>query len=87
LLFDGFAIEKERSGIIFMANMTDKEQIIHVSGIKKSRTFFSLHEKNYSECCLAHPHNLSDNRQKHYSEQTQIMLMPYETRVLEYKRN
>ena len=87
LLFDGFAVEKGRSGIIFMANMTDKEQIIHVSGIKKSRTFFSLHEKNYSECCLAHPHNRSENRQKRYTEQSEIILMPFETRILEYKRD
>lgn len=87
LLFDGFAIEKGRYGMIFMANMTDKAQIIQVSGIKKTRTFFSLHGKNYSGCCLEPPFNLSDNRQMHYSGQSQIMLMPYETRVLEYKRD
>ncbi len=87
LLFDGFAIQKGKWGLVFLANMMHKKQIVHVTGINKSRTFFSMHEGNYSGCCLVPDFSRPENKNKHYSKHSGIMLMPFETRVLQYIRH
>jgi D-apionolactonase len=84
LITDGFAIGSGKNGLVFLANMSEKQQTVRLTGINKVRTIFIMCEGNYIACAKGHSVDRIDSRQKYFTSPFEILVLPYETRILEF---
>jgi hypothetical protein len=86
LLVDGFTIADEHNGLVFLANMTNRHQKVTLDGIANYRVLFNMHSGNFDRITRHVQTCNLDITTPLSAKPGRLDLRPYETAVLQFRK-
>jgi D-apionolactonase len=84
LVIDGFAVTDNKSGLLFLSNMTSQKKRTKIAGIDEYRILLRMNSGNFDEICRNYQLQGKEKEDQRAVKTGDLLLQPYETIILEY---